>query len=348
MLKWVMKAHRWMSLIFAGFWLLQAVTGTLISFRGNIDDFALGAEVTSIIPEKLGARIDALQSDGATVWSMWSSGGVQGQFDIYYTKDDTDYTLRVNGEGEDLRHRPDSNLYSDGALFETLTQFHKNMFLGALGYIIFSVSAVLLITNIVFGFVYGWKHRKKLNHLAKVGKAGSVAKLKGLHWEIGLWGAPLAIVLVTFGFLLSNSDVVDSWVAADLPETTVAQSSEGRTINSGEALEVVSSLYDLETLSAFKPKNAHRDYFEVRVKAPSEMPRLYGASTVRIGGDGQVLLNKNASKAGAGQQFANALYPAHTGQILGLPGRVLNFMVGIWLLVMMFLGLSSWFKRKAN
>jgi uncharacterized iron-regulated membrane protein len=40
------------------------------------------------------------------------------------------------------------------------------------------------------------------------------------------------------------------------------------------------------------------------------------------------------------------LYPVHTGEAAGLPGRLSAFAVALWLLVMLVLGIGLWIARR--
>ena len=86
---------------------------------------------------------------------------------------------------------------------------------------------------------------------------------------------------------------------------------------------------------------------EVRVRQPGESRRAYGTTVVYVSAaSGGVILEQDALKAPAARRFVASLYPIHTGEVAGLPGRLVSLGVGLWLLAMLGLGLMLWSSRR--
>ncbi len=122
--------------------------------------------------------------------------------------------------------------------------------------------------------------------------------------------------------------------------------SSGTTISLATAIETALAEYPGSTLVAINLPSDDSTWYKFRLNAPGEMPRLYGATRVFVGLDGEVLLTHDAANSAFNARIAEALYPVHTGQIGGLVGRLVNTAVGIWLLVMMYLGLRLWMNKR--
>jgi uncharacterized iron-regulated membrane protein len=88
-------------------------------------------------------------------------------------------------------------------------------------------------------------------------------------------------------------------------------------------------------------------WYRVRVRSAGEIPRKWGASVVYVAAaDGRVLSTHDAATASFGRQLVVTLYPLHTGQIGGWPGRVLALFVGLALIAAIVLGLALWVVRR--
>lgn len=184
----VRSIHKYVSISFLALWALQAASGLAISFRADIDDFFLGQKSVQTETAALAKTIETLQSEGDEISSIWISGGRDGQYDVYLDRDGESRTVRIDGSGARIRDRSDANRFSDGAIFETLTQFHKSLMLGSTGYLFLTISGLLLISNISLGLMAGWSQRKRLRAFTKASSVPAAAALSGWHWRVGFWG----------------------------------------------------------------------------------------------------------------------------------------------------------------
>lgn len=80
----LVKAHRWLSLAFAAFWLLQAVTGALIVFHWEIDDATLSGIHCPTDLAAIERRIASLAPPGSGMraTSLWTSAGAPDRYDL--------------------------------------------------------------------------------------------------------------------------------------------------------------------------------------------------------------------------------------------------------------------------
>lgn len=339
--------HRWLSLIFVTLWILQAASGLVIAFRADIDDFLIGNPARETDAQAFANAVESLQKEGADISSIWISGGRDGQYDAYLMRDGDSQTVRIDGAGNRIRERSDSALFSEGAVFETVTQFHKSLMLGTVGYLFLCVSGLLLASNIIFAIVMGWSRRRRFKEFAKANSAPLGVSLSGWHWRVGLWGALPALIVVLAGAALTQADALDEAINVTEPTPDNVDSIVETPVGLAEAIETALAEYPGSELIAISLPSETRQWYRFRLKAPGEMPRLYGATRVYVGLGGDVLMSHDAANSSANERLSEALYPLHTGQIGGLPGRLINFAVGIWLLVMAYFGIRLWLTRRA-
>jgi uncharacterized iron-regulated membrane protein len=63
---------------------------------------------------------------------------------------------------------------------------------------------------------------------------------------------------------------------------------------------------------------------------------------------GEVLANRAAVEYPLARRLTYSLFPLHTGQIIGLPGRLVSIVSGLFLVTMMVLGACLYWNRRRN
>ena len=339
------KTHRWLGLAAAALWLLQAVTGTLLVFRWDLDDATISSVAQPVDPVALTARIEAIEATGATVSSMWASGGSADRFDISSEREGVESTTRIDGAGRVLRNRSTADGAAKGGFWDTIAGLHHNVLGGDIGSWLLGVSGLLLLTNLITGVRLSWPGRL-FRAMTRRPTGPAPARAYGWHKLIGLWGAVPAFALVTAGALLNFEDGVERVLGAELAQPDVPKVDRDRSISHADALRRAMALYPGATISGFSlPDDEGR--YRVRLNVPGETTRIYGATTVVVSArDGSVLLNHDARQSRGGRLLMETLYPFHTGQIAGTVGRWLVVLTGLWLAVMAWLGVRLWYLRR--
>jgi uncharacterized iron-regulated membrane protein len=343
----IRRIHQWLGLACLAFWLVQALTGTLIVFRWELDDASIPAASVPVDPRALGARIEALQAEGSEVSSMWASGGRVDRFDIFHARGGRDLTTRVDGAGRVLRERGDEKLAQGGA-WDTLTRIHQNLLGGDVGRWIVALSGVLLLTNLVLGLKLAWPRRGGARAaLLRAPTGPAPARTYSRHRQLGLWLGVPALVSVALGLLLVFHGEVEAALGAEhRPAEPPALS--GPPIPPGEAMVVALARYPNARISGVSLPAEDDPTYRIRLNAPGETPRIYGVTAVMIAAaDGRVLLDHDGRRSGWRRWIVDTLYPLHTGQALGLPGRLLTLTIGLWLIAMTLLGLRLWQVRRS-
>ncbi len=340
--------HRYFGLSLAVFWVLQALSGVIIQFRPEIDDPSVGP-IEQVDIAGLEQRLLALEAGGDRIHSMWTTGGISGQFDIYLDRSGSERTVRISGKGDILRDRPDTVLMSEGAFFETLIDFHQTLLLGRLGEIIVGITGLFLAVTIGLGLAAGWPKRHLLRTLFAAPVPTLRARVYAWHRRIGFALFVPALFFSLTGFLLVHKDWIEErsgWVL----ETPVVLTNEGERaewIKPAPALNNALDLYPGASLTALYFPKDEAPWYRIRLRNVSEIQRQYGATTVYVSAiSGDILRNHDAAESGMGRRFIESLYPLHTGQAGGMAGRLLSALFGVWVLVMACLGISMSVARK--
>lgn len=333
-----------------GLWLLQALTGTALVFHREFDDALLGAAETPTNLKRIDQRI-AIEADknpdGVTLLTV--SGGLPNFYDLYVREADGTHLLRLNGKGEMLRDRPFDFDYASMTAFQLMYRFHTSLFAGDTGRIFLGLSGVLLLTTVVFGLQLAWPPRGRWrNWLWPSKQKQSAMTWFAWHRAVGLWFVAPAIVFISAGALLGLIEPIDALLGVSTKAPNVsAKSPAAFKIPASKAIETAVARFPGSTFAVLEMPSSKSPWYRVRVKAPGEPRRAFGTSAVYVDArNGRVLASYDARTASLTTQFAMDTFPVHTGEILGLPGRILSLVDGLWLTSMMTLGFGLWWMRR--
>lgn len=343
------RVHRYLAFGLALLWISQALTGLLMVFRWELDDASVAGPVVPLDPQALGRRITAIeaQAPGLTVTQLYASGGVAGRFDLY-VDDAADHTtlIRVDGAGNVLRTRA-----ADTGLIAFAATLHQTLLAGDTGKLILGLSGICLLSSILMGIGLAWPVRANQWRLVlwpRNARPGA-ARRYAWHRAAGLWLAVPAVTFISAGVLLTFESPLERWLGLDAtpPELASAPAVSSHELPPGRALEVALARLPFSELSGAALPTAERPWYRIRVKQPGEWRRVYGTTVVFVSAaDGRVLRVEDALAPTAAQAFMSNLYPVHTGEAAGLPGRLSALAVALWLLVMLFLGVGLWSARR--
>jgi len=348
------RFHRWISLALAAFWLVQAVTGMLIVFHWEIDDLTIAGGPQPIDFIAINARAQALTPPGSgrQIQSIWTAASGSDRFDISIIANEpgAGETVRVNGQGTVLRTHYDGEWLSGGGWIDTLITIHHNLLGGDTGSWIVGISGLLLLSNLVLGLVVGWPARRGWSRALRPSSAGPVpARRYTLHRAVGLWAAFPALLAVSAGVMLVFADGVSAllrpaeWSIAAVPPPANAP----LPIAMPKAVATAQELYPSATVSGISYPSDTLGAFRIRLRQKGEDALTYGQTTVFVDAEsGRVIGNFDALKAPPEGWIMNGFFAFHTGEIAGLPGRLIMLLIGAWLVTMIVLGVRLWSARQ--
>jgi uncharacterized iron-regulated membrane protein len=348
------RVHRYVALALAVLWVSQALTGLLMVFRWELSDAVVSAPDAPLDVDALGARIAAINAGptGQSVYQLYATGGKAGRFDLYVRDQAGDSDIvRVDGAGNVLRALPYGRDYANGGVIQAAATLHQTLFAGDTGKLIVGLSGVLLLASIVMGVVLAWPVRAgqwQSVLLPRAAKPGA-ARRYAWHRAAGLWLAVPAVVFITTGALMTIEHSLERWLGQDAtpPELSAVAPLTQPGIGPAQAVRIALGRFPTAELSGAALPSSESPWYRIRVRQPQEWRRVYGTTVVYVAAaDGRVLLEQDALNAPAARSFLSNLYPIHTGEVAGLPGRLLSLTVGAWLLAMLVLGLGLWWIRR--
>jgi len=320
----IVKLHRWLGLAAAVFWLLQAITGSLIVFHWELRDAALGDVHRPTDPAAIERRLTALAppGTGTAVGSMWTTAGLPDRYDIYYTDaKGEDRSARILGDGTVL----DREASVTGGALDTMVGLHHDLLAGPT----------------IVSRKGTWTMALKPS-----GKGNAAARLYSWHRAIGLWLILPALLIAITGTLLKFPDGVANLLGADTPGLPPVPA-RGAPVGFASAVGAAMRVLPGSALVSVSFPEAKDATYSVLLRTPDEMRNAYGASRVLIdANDGSVRGRFPIAAASIGTQVSAAIVPIHTGQAAGPVGRLIVLTIGLSLVAMIVTGPLLWARRR--
>lgn len=343
----VLTVHRWLSIGAAIFWLLQAISGVLIVFHWEITENAISQLHR---PTDIGAierRIDTLAPPGgaARVQAVWTAPGVADRYAVFMQDAQGEQAIiRLAGDGTPVHKQRDG----EATAMDFLVGFHHDL-LGSWGSWIVSISGILLFSNLLLGLITAWPRRGGWRSaLVPIRTGPAKLRLYSWHRAIGLWAVVPALFVVGTGTLLKFEHGIEDFIGAE-PVSLPANPATGQPVGFAAAARAALGAIPGSRLTAVTWPSPDDATYTVRVRAPGEIRRAYGASIVLIDANsGGVRGVFPIADADAKRSFMMALFPIHTGELGGLAGRLLLMAVGLWLISMIVMGTLLWTKRRKS
>ncbi|MBB6124027.1 putative iron-regulated membrane protein [Sphingobium subterraneum] len=344
----LVKGHKWLGIGAAVFWLIQALTGTLLSFHFEIDDALRSTRHVPTNYQAIEQRITAIDHSGPKadiVW-IWATAGLPDRYVISHTDaQGADRRTWIDGSGAVL----DSSGATDYSFLAFIREIHIDLLSGNTGQWIMAITGTFLVTNLIVGLVIAWPRKGHWMQALKPARTGGkTARTYSWHRAVGLWAVVPALLIAGTGTLILFEHGVRDIIGAPETELPPNPLRAERLIGWGTAAATaVAAIPGSRFVGGFMPSREDASYY-VWLRAPGELYRGgYGSSLVVVDGNtGGVRGVFDSTKAEARQAFVTSFYPLHTGEAGGTLGRFLAMLIGIWLTTVTVLGLTLWLRRR--
>jgi uncharacterized iron-regulated membrane protein len=346
------RFHRWLSLCFAAFWLLQGVSGAYLVFARSIDDVNLGASGQPTDPVAVGRVIDAIQRAGGTVDQFFVSGGTAGQIDIVTQKPGGERELvRIDGaSGRVLRVSSASASIPHNTLARSIFLLHRQLLCGEVGRWLMAISGLLLISNVLIGLRLAWPGRGRWRAalLPGIGKK-SVVNMFSWHRATGLWLTPTLLVTATTGVLLEFTTALERVVGAEtaLPAECAEIAPTQPAISIVAAQQSAYRAFPGSSIAVVTFPTPLTSCYKIQMRQPSEIRRVFGTSFVYVNArTGTVVEAYDATRAPIPQKMLAGIYAVHSGEWGGIGTRIVSVLAGLGLSIAIFWGVRLWNVRR--
>jgi uncharacterized iron-regulated membrane protein len=260
-------------------------------------------------------------------------------------------TLAVKGErvwGEPGLSRP--------LLMPTVFQLHHYLLSGETGRTLLGVTGILLLLMVIGGVALWWPKFKPraIMQALRITHGGSWSRFNySLHRTGGIFAAPVLATMAFSGWYLNLPKMVTPIVASVITVTPPGKPASAPApagtplLGAAQAMRAAQALYPAALVTRVSFPRKAGDPFEVRVRQPGEVRQGSGATRIWLDAHtGKRLGVRDPMDAPAGDTFLNWMYPLHTGEAFGLPGRVFISVFGLVPLLFAVTGVLIWWKRR--
>ncbi|WP_211452284.1 PepSY-associated TM helix domain-containing protein [Collimonas antrihumi] len=361
---WLVKLHRYSGLLLSLFLVMAGLTGAALAFNDDIDAW-LNPQFYHLASTGSKQPIDAL---AARVEHDYP----HARLAFFAMEQDANAPLQVK-----LRPRkPNDELPVDTVFIDPVTatvvgerntkavslapqnlmpflfRLHRYLLLDKPGAIISGSLGLLWVATLLIGFALAWpKHRNGWRKALSIKRgAGSFRLMYDLHRTVGLVAGILLVITAFTGAVMNLPDVARPLISSlsALTPPPKGSSAEGKSqINWQQALAAAQATLPLATPARIARDEKHGVY-QVRLRQPDD---IQDGGSVRVfidAADGHVLRALDPLKGSAGDAFMGVQYGLHTGQILGLPGKILVAFLGLLPLLFMITGIAIWLQKRKS
>lgn len=232
---------------------------------------------------------------------------------------------------------------------------HLAFLAGAVGELVVGIMGFCLLLFCLTGVVIWWpkisKGQRQWRRAFTVRtKAGAFRFNYDLHKTTGIYLLPVFIMLAITGIEIVWHDPFEQVVAAVLPvrEDPDPVSQPGpEKISIDQAAAIGQSVFPESRIARLYLPASVQAPWRVTFMHPGEWWNEYGASTVYIDQyQGTVLDVWDARDLPAGSTLLTWMFPLHNGDALGLPGRILILLSGLFMTGLFITGIYMWLKKR--
>jgi uncharacterized iron-regulated membrane protein len=382
MKKLIRNIHLWAGLIFGTILVLQGLTGSVLSWRHELDAWLnpgllrvvpppgmTAGEPARVAPTAVDAVMERLVRDPAygrpdTLFLPETHGDV---YVAWYrpgkpaSKWEQGVTRQVMVDPANLAVLGERNWGEAGLsrplLMPTMFHLHRYLMAGEAGKVVIAVQGVALFLLALTGIYVWWPKltASAIWHAITVRQFGNWPKFSfQLHRAAGFWTAPVLLVLAVTGVNFNMPEWVQPAIKAFSPITAnpklsnVSPATAPR-IGAGDAVAAAQARFPEGRVSRVSIPGKPEQPFEIRVRQPGELRHGDGATRVSVdAGSGEVLRAIDPLAAKGGDWVLSTMFPLHTGEAFGMLGRVLVCLAGLTPLGFFVTGLVVWirFRRK--
>jgi uncharacterized iron-regulated membrane protein len=378
-----MRLHRWVALGLGTWFALLGLTGAFLVWHGDADR-ALNPQWFA--PQQRCDAVSATPvATSLAIFARGAPGGVATQVMAPVTRGAA-YVVwqKPVGEGPRRQHFIDANcgqylgwrdwgaVRFDRAHFvPAMYELHRALLSKEAGHVAVGFVGLLLLFVAITGVLTAWpRHSTRVawkRTLTVKHGAGAHRRWYDLHRATGMWLVLFLLLMSLSGAYLCFPKQGRALVAMVLPTSpsTLRELATSATSHGEEAagrhrnaeippafanpdalVRQAQSLWpDTQWTRVQIPDNPAKGY-DVRLLQGDELRADTGDTRVRMSATGKVVDVRDPLRASAGDTLLSWLFPLHSGEALGLAGRLAWTVFGLVPLLLFATGLWLWLKRR--
>lgn len=348
--------HRWIGVFILVFIVIAGLTGSAITFWRAIDNWlnpawyqvtvgekthslnALSAQVSHNYPKATIHGI-ILAKDNTSSVIFYLAGEPSGIDEVFINP----YTGQILGD-RDI----DRTSLARSHLMPFLYRLHYSLGLGSFGKYLLGIVTVLWLVVTLIGTWLAWPKKSKWRKALSIKyTAGSSRLMFDMHRSFGLIFSALFVVILWTG-LWWNMDVVIRPVITSIfpvtPPFHPASETISQTDNGFDNAADVALKKRPDTEAYYLRSHSEKGFYTMYLRE-KDSAGPYGDIFVFVGLDGTVLHIDEPQNNLPGDSYAAWQLPLHTGQFLGVPGRIIWMVAGFIPLLLSITGVMLWLRK---
>ena len=352
----LIKLHRWVGLVVGLLVILQGVTGAAVAFRHELNRL-IHPQALVVAPPAHAAPLAAIAAAGKAAFPDRKLARI----DLPVAPDDA-YMVRLDAPSGDIAYAAvdprTAQVLRQGPLaawpVEFLYQLHMNLLSGETGERIVGFTGFGLLFMLLTGPFVWWPGLGRMRQALTVNLSVDLHRgTRDLHRLAGLLAVPILLVSAATGLLMAWQPWLSPALnlVAPVVETKAPKAAPGpcaQPASLDDAVTSAAARHPGQTIKSVRFPGKGGKVVAVYFRA---LNTSNGRATDHVWVDAcsaKVLREKGALTEAAGSQFFNGLLWVHTGQWLGVVGRVLVLLGALTAAGLGISGFIQWLARNAR
>jgi uncharacterized iron-regulated membrane protein len=348
--------HRWIGVFILLFIVIAGLTGSAIAFWRAIDNWlnpawyqvsvgdntqsldALSDKVLHNYPMATIHGIILPKGNRASV-IFYLAGEASGIDEVFINP----YTSQILGD-RDI----DRTSLARSHLMPFLYRLHYSLGLGSFGKYLLGIVTVLWLVITLIGIWLAWPKKNKWKKALSIKyTAGSSRLIFDLHRSFGLIFSVLFLLILWTGLWWNMDIVIRPLITSVFPVTPPFHlaSKAVSQVDNGFDKAVEAALEVRPDSEAYYLRNHSDKGFYTVYLREKDSTGPYGDIFVFVGLDGTVLHVDEPQNNLSGDSYAAWQLPLHTGQFLGISGRIVWMVAGLIPLLLSITGVMLWLRK---
>lgn len=355
----LLDVHLYVGLVLGGLFALLGLTGSVLVFYLGVDEALNPAlqvsrpVIKAPSPDAVIGRVQALYPEHDGPWRIEMPLAANDALRVrYYNPPET------AGRGFAplmLSLDPDSLQLTSGRFWGDyavtwLYDLHYTLLLGSAGKTAVGIAGLVLLVSLLSGLYLWWPSRARLGAALKpVLRRGAVRKTYDLHVLPGVYGLVVLAVLALTGSVLALPDEARSVVESFSPLRPSFRAPAGlleagaTPIPLDEAVRIAQARFPGAELRWIETPGSAGKPISVRFHQAAEPGRRFPRSQVWVHpASGEILAVRDPLENTGGDTFMDWMHPLHNGEALGMGGRLLACVGGLFPALAFVTGWLRW------
>ncbi|MBK8816981.1 MAG: PepSY domain-containing protein [Methylococcaceae bacterium] len=230
---------------------------------------------------------------------------------------------------------------------------HYELLLDTTGKILMGIIGILLLFVVLIGVYLWWPKPGKLKSALTFKPNASTERfIYDLHKVNGMYGLLVLFLLLVSGAILELPDYFNPLLNKlsplyEPPANFSSGTLDKTRISLDEAVTIATNRYPQAQVRWIETPANERGTFNIKLYQDGEPSKRFPKTTVWIDQyNGKIVSMREPKSQGFGDTFLNWMHPLHSGEIAGLPGRILVLASGFVPLALYVTGLLRWRQKR--